>query len=54
MEPLPRRRSPATQEPSVELGAVVPGGAGREVVFGDALPRGDLLNRLNRLAREVS
>jgi hypothetical protein len=34
-------------EPSVELGALVSGGACREVVLGDALSRGDLLERLN-------
>jgi integrase len=45
--------SSAAQEPSVEFGAVVAGGAGREVVFGDTLPRGDLLKRPNRLAPEV-
>ncbi len=43
----------ALQEPSVEFGAVVAGGAGREVVLGDALPRSDLLERLDRLAPKV-
>jgi hypothetical protein len=43
----------ALQEPSVEFGAVVAGGAGREVVLGDALPGGDLLKRLSRLAPKV-
>ncbi len=44
---------PAAQEPSVEFGTVVPWGASREVVFGDALSGGDLLKRLNRLTSEV-
>ena len=43
----------ALQEPSVEFGAIVAGGAGREVVFWDSLPRGYLLERLSRLAAEM-
>ena len=43
----------ASHEPSVQFGAVVAGGAGREVVLGDALPRGDLLKRLDRLVPKV-
>jgi hypothetical protein len=45
--------SPASCEPGIELGAVVAGGAFREVVSGDPLPSGDLLERLNRLAPKV-
>ncbi len=44
---------PAAQEPSVEFGTVVAGGASREVVLGDTLPRSDLLERLDRLAPKV-
>ena len=40
-------------EPSVEFGAIVAWGAGREVMFGEALPSGDLLERLDRLVPEV-
>ena len=44
----------ALQEPSVEFGAIVAGGTGREVVFGYALPRGDLFIRFCRVAPKVS
>jgi hypothetical protein len=40
-------------EPGIKLGAVIAGGAPGEVVSGDPLPGGDLLERLNRLAPEV-
>ena len=46
-------RLAAAHKPDVEFRAVVAGGAGREVVLGDALPGGDLLECLNRLAAEV-
>ena len=43
----------AIHKPAIELGAVVLWGASREVVPGNILPRGDLLERLNLLAAEV-
>ena len=42
-----------SHKPGVEFGAVVAGGAGREVVPRNPLPRGDLLERFNRLAAEM-
>src|SRR5215212_6818944 len=51
--PLSRCRGVAPCKPLVELSAVVAGGAGREVVFGDSFPCGNLLERLGRPAPEV-
>jgi hypothetical protein len=44
---------PAAQEPSVEFGTIVARSTYREVVLGDTLPSGDLLERLRRLAPKV-
>jgi hypothetical protein len=50
---LPRGYFSACHKPLVEFCAVVAWGAGREVVLWDALPRSDLLERLDRLAPKV-